>query len=60
MPSLIDIILILALAGGVIGSSLYLIHAKKSGKACIGCSSKGCACTGEKTCHCGEKKKEGK
>lgn len=58
MPNLIDVILVLALLGGVVGSLAYLIHAKRSGKTCIGCSGKGCACTGEKTCHCHNKDKK--
>lgn len=58
MPNLIDIILIVILVAGVVGSAAYLIHAKKSGKACIGCSSKGCSCSGEKTCHCHDKDKK--
>lgn len=55
MPNLIDILLFGALALGVIGSSTYLIKAKKSGKTCLGCSAKSCHCSGEKTCHCDEK-----
>lgn len=58
MPNLIDIILVLLLALAILGAIAYIVKAKKSGKACIGCGSDSCHCSGTSSCHCGDKKEK--